>query len=290
MAATLELDTTQVDEALAKVKALDASVRGIGQGGGAGVGGGGGGAAETGKSFRQWDTELRHVEHTGRGLLALFGVGGGILGAAHLITKEISDWHARMTGVATAAAALGSVLARGSGTRQQVTANWQSIKSAGLDHSEAVDPECNLDWAKISRGQREMAQLKRGAAMGGVPERMELAQRIAKTNAAEAGLGLGSALATGREVEATEYEIGKRANVMALKRRGFSVSPKEEKEGLTDFETFWRSGFSSGSRTKLSDKNGLSLEDEIRKAGQELNVNVDWHNMPQAPSDSGQGN
>ena len=110
------------------------------------------------------------MEHTGRGVLALLGVGGGILGVVALVTRELKEWYAMMdrinkrsvdTGskIASAAskAAPGFVESRLTSQRKQWEAlGWTPEQAA----EEIAHPETLQERMMMRR--REIAAMKGG--------------------------------------------------------------------------------------------------------------------------------
>ena len=176
----LVFDYSDLLAANAQAETFEKTMRSVAGGGSAGGGAGGGGAAATTKTFRQWDTELRHVEHTGRGLLALFGIGGGLLGVAHLVTKEIQDWYAMLGRVNKQGADVGKNIAtilagKGPGAQERLLGRRAEFTEMGVTPEEAA--EAMNDSAKMARLRGRYRQMK--VSPGG-PAVLEAAQSAAR--------------------------------------------------------------------------------------------------------------
>ena len=174
MEATLKIDHSDVDAAIAKVQALKSEMRNIAGGGGAAGGGAAGGKnpiEEGAKGFREWDNQLRKVEHTGRGVLGLLGIGGGILGVAHLVTKEITDWYAAMDRVNKKEEEIGANMAKAfanPGARQRFEVNRAEANRLGVPDTKlaqwAADP--TTFHQKMYEARKEKRSTEEGIQRG----------------------------------------------------------------------------------------------------------------------------
>ena len=159
----LVFDYSDLLAANAQAEKFEKTMRSVAGGGSAGGGAGGGGAADTTKTFRQWDTELRHVEHTGRGLLMLVGVGGGILGVAHLVTKEIQDWYTMLDRVNKQGTDTGKNIAtilagKGPEAQARLVGRRAEFQKMGINPTEAA--EAMNDPAKMARLRGRYRQMQ----------------------------------------------------------------------------------------------------------------------------------
>ena len=239
MEATLKVDYSELVAANTSAEKLEQTMRKISGGGGAGAGGGGGGQggpAETAKSFRQWDTELRHVEHSGRGLLALFGVGGGILGAAMLVKHEIGEWYAMLDKAQhksedTGKAIAGIAAQRGPGYVQgQLVARRKEFEAMGATPEEAA--QAIVDPSKM-RALHRRAQ-ERQWAPGGAGVLAGAQSKSEREFAAYYPTTRGDIAVAN---DADEIADSERQRAASYRRRGFEF----EGDRLGRFRAWWMS-------------------------------------------------
>lgn len=296
MEATLKVDYSELVAANTSAEKLEQTMRKISGGGGAGAGGGGGGQggpAETAKSFRQWDTELRHVEHTGRGLLALFGIGGGILGVAHLVTKEIQDWYAMLDKINKGQAGIGKSIAEsGPGARAFLAGQEAAAKAAGVTPTELLAARQKGNVGEVlAKGRRSMGVLEAGAAAGLGPETAELAERRAATTA---GWDTVSPRTSGQAAGITDAQRVKdkaHARAEILKQMNYEMDPGTTE--MSAVQAWWKMGKAppvGWKNNKIGDwapdKVYGKAMDEFQKTGE---IRINWRDQPKEPTDPAGG-
>jgi hypothetical protein len=246
--AALKFDYSELIAANSKAEEFEKTMRRISGGGGAGGGGagggGGGGAAEGSKTFRQWDTELRHVERSGRGLLALFGIGGGILGAAMLVKNELKAWYAALDQINRGAATLGGKIADlGPNGRNRLALVEGQARAAGLTPSAAAEAMEKGDLGSaMASGRRRVAALKAGAAAGNAPEQSALAALNAETDQSWGGFAPSTAPQGATQKRAAKRVSENLGRALDLEAAGFALSDAQKKEGVSAFGESWMLG------------------------------------------------
>ncbi len=138
--------------------------------------------------FRAWDAQLRKVEHTGSGVLSLIGVGGGILGVAALVTKEIASWYDTLEKINRRGTETGSAIARSAAraapgfVESQLKgrrSEWEALGWTPEEAAENISDPSTMAYKQMMR-RKELAEMRGGGREG----QAALSATMAKSRAA----------------------------------------------------------------------------------------------------------